>query len=114
MHTDCTLDIMEHLTIRLAQEIRRFSSETCPAFETKELRHEAESRRRRARGGPEKAAHSLAPNIRQPKTLNLQTYKMHALGDYHNQIRMFGTTDSFSTQSVRLYYFVCHSTASND
>ena len=29
---------------------------------------------------------------------------MHALGDYHNQIRMFGTTDSFSTQSVSFHY----------
>ena len=114
MHTDYTLDVMERSTIHLAQQICRFSSETCPAFETKEPRREAESRRRRAQGVPEKAAPPLAPNIRWLKTLNLQTYKMHALGDYHNQIRMFSTMDSFSTQSVRFHYFVCPSTVSND
>ena len=47
MHTDYTLDIMERTTVRLAQQMRKFSSETCPAFTTKELHREAESRRRR-------------------------------------------------------------------
>ena len=103
MHTDYTLDIMEHTTAQLAQQMRNFSSETCPAFATKELRREAESRRRRkAQGGPSKTAYSLAVDVCQPKTLNLCTYKVHALGDYHDQIKMFGTTDSFSTQLVRL------------
>ena len=37
---------------------------------------------------------------RQPKTLNLNTYKFHALGDYANTIRRFGTTDSYSTEPV--------------
>jgi hypothetical protein len=35
-----------------------------------------------------------------PKTLNLFTYKFHALGDYVRTIRLFGTTDSYSTQIV--------------
>jgi hypothetical protein len=35
-----------------------------------------------------------------PKVLNLLTYKVHALGDYVQTIRMFGTTDSYSTQIV--------------
>ena len=105
MHTDSTLDIMERLTVRLAQQMRNFTSETCPSFVTKELHREAESRRRRGvQEGPAKSTHSPALNARRPKTLNLQTYKMHALGDYHNQIRMFGTTDSFSTQSVSFHY----------
>ena len=41
---------------------------------------------------------------RKPKTLNIFTYKFHALGDYVRTIRLFGGTDSFSTQLVR---FVC-------
>jgi hypothetical protein len=40
---------------------------------------------------------SVAP---QPKTLNLNTYKIHALGDYVSTIREFGTTDSYSTETV--------------
>lgn len=34
------------------------------------------------------------------KLLNLFTYKLHALGDYVRTIRLFGTTDSYSTQIV--------------
>ena len=105
MHTDSTLDTMERVTIRLAQQMRKFASETCPAFVTKELRCEAESRRRRqVQEGPTKTIRSSSSDVRKPKTLNLQTYKMHALGDYPNQIRMFGTTDSFSTQSVSFHH----------
>ena len=37
---------------------------------------------------------------RNEKTLNLQTYKLHALGDYTETIRQYGTTDSYSTQPV--------------
>jgi hypothetical protein len=37
----------------------------------------------------------------QPKTLNLNTYKFHALGDYTSTIRQYGTTDSYSTEAVR-------------
>jgi hypothetical protein len=39
----------------------------------------------------------LAPKV---KTLNLFTYKFHALGDYVQTIHLFGTTDSYSTQIV--------------
>lgn len=38
-----------------------------------------------------------APKI---KTLNLSTYKWHALRDYPNTIRQYGTTDNFSTKDV--------------
>jgi hypothetical protein len=37
---------------------------------------------------------------RKHKTLNLNTYKFHSLGDVVPTIRMFGTTDSYSTQMV--------------
>ena len=40
---------------------------------------------------------------RQPKQFNLKTYKYHALGDYCNTIRQFGTTDSYSTVLVGLF-----------
>ena len=42
----------------------------------------------------------MPTNGHRPKVLNLRTYKLHALGDYVVQIRMFGTTDSYSTQPV--------------
>ncbi|KIK79015.1 hypothetical protein PAXRUDRAFT_770925 [Paxillus rubicundulus Ve08.2h10] len=37
-------------------------------------------------------------NSPKAKTFNMQTYKFHALGDYVRSIRLFGTTDSYTTQ----------------
>jgi len=39
---------------------------------------------------------------RKPKGLNLLTVKFHFLGDYVCHIRLFGTTDSYSTQLVSM------------
>ena len=109
MHTDETLMILDRVTARLANQLRTFVAETCPEFSTKELRREVEARRRRETreqlskngappGNPKDCAYT---STRRPKTLNLQTYKLHALGDYSSQIRLFGTTDLYSTQPVR-------------
>ena len=109
MHTDDTLKVLDGVTERLANQLRTFVAETCPEFSTKELRREVEARRRRETreqlskngappGNPSDRAYT---SMRRPKTLNLHTYKLHALGDYSTQIRLFGTTDSYSTQPVR-------------
>jgi len=39
---------------------------------------------------------------RRQKIFNLFTVKLHFLGDYVRHIRLFGTTDSYSTQLVSL------------
>ena len=39
---------------------------------------------------------------RQSKTLNINTYKFHSYGDYARTIWMYGTMDSYSTESVRI------------
>jgi len=41
-----------------------------------------------------------ASSDRKRKTLNLATYKYHALSDYPETIRRFGTTDNYNTQIV--------------
>jgi hypothetical protein len=45
---------------------------------------------------------SARPNHRgrRHKTFNLNTYKLHSLGDYVTSIRKYGTTDSYSTEPV--------------
>jgi hypothetical protein len=43
---------------------------------------------------------ALAPKGKLKKTLNTQTYKYHALADYAEHIRQFGTVDSYSTERV--------------
>ena len=107
LHTDETLDIFERVTKDLGSHIRSFASDTCPSFTTKELPREAEARRRRQ--GQQSSGKSGQPqgatshrHGQQLKGLNLQTYKLHALADYPSQIRMYGTTDSYSTQTVCL------------
>jgi hypothetical protein len=51
---------------------------------------------------PNTAASASAPL---PKTFNLNTYKVHALGDYTSHIRRYGTTDSYSTEVVRVAHY---------
>lgn len=105
IHTDDTLDIFESVTKELGNCICDFASTACPSFATKELPREAEARIRRrvqqARSRPTQS-HGITSHTQaqQPKGLNLQTYKLHALADYPAQIRMYGTTDSYSTQAV--------------
>jgi hypothetical protein len=107
MHTDDTLGLMESVTVMLGNHLRKFTSETCAAFSTKELLREAVARTRRQsreallkQGISSSQQSTTQATTRKAKTLNLQTYKLHALGDYTEQIRSYGTTDSYSTQLV--------------
>ena len=92
---------MELETVELGNHLHTFTSETCAAFSTKELRREAEARTRcQARetllkqGVLSRQQNNTYASTRKVKILNLQTYKLHALGDYVEQIWTYGTTDS--------------------
>lgn len=105
IHTDETLQIMDDVTATLGAELRSFQSHTCSSFSTKELKRESEGRyRRQVRTKNSSGQHPKesipSAYTRHEKTLNLQTYKLHALGDYTETIRRYGTTDSYSTQPV--------------
>jgi hypothetical protein len=102
MHTDATLERLDQLTCKLGRAIRKFSSVTCQAFITHELPRETEARaRRQARKniGKEKEV-SISKATRKLKQFNMSTPKLHFLGDYVSTIKYFGTTDSYSTQTV--------------
>ena len=87
MHTDSTLNLLEVITREFGRLVRQFRDATLDKFNTVELPRETSTRK----GG----LHSS-----KKKMLNLNTYKFHALGDYVATIRLFGTTDSYSTQIV--------------
>ncbi|TEB25371.1 hypothetical protein FA13DRAFT_1756603 [Coprinellus micaceus] len=56
LHTDHTLDILDDLTTTLGEDAREFMSETCGAFETRELEKEYNARlRRQARDAARRA-----------------------------------------------------------
>lgn len=84
LHTESTLDLLEAVTREFGRLMRQFRDKTSDEFNTVELPRETGARKGGAR----------------PKKLNLNTYKFHALGDYVATIRLFGTTDSYSTQLV--------------
>jgi hypothetical protein len=108
LHTENTLQHLERLTTELGQLVRKFRDATQSGFATFELPKETGARKRRQNlksgKGKEKAAADNTSG-RKPQSLNLFTYKWHALGDYVRTIRLFGGTDGFSTQVVSSIYF---------
>lgn len=106
MHTDATLDHLESLTKEFGHLMREFRKHTCSQFQTVELPRELAARNRQQQRVQAKAFNQSNPNTgsssRKQKVLNLFTPKFHSLGDYVQTIRMFGSTDSFSTQVVSL------------
>jgi hypothetical protein len=117
-HTDPSLDLLESTTVLLGEVFRDFDEKTCPGFETRELKREVESRRRRQAKASTlvgshvptasttenaKSLQKASASDRRKKSFNRHTYKNHSLGDYVKMIRMLGTTDSYSTNGVCVY-----------
>jgi len=111
MHTEPSLQHMESLTKELAKLMRSFRNNVCTQFETKELTREAAARQRRAAQQPlsdNPAAPTTTKSGRKVKILNLNTYKYHAMSEYVAFIRLFGTTDNFTTQLVSVTFVNSH------
>ncbi|PPR04570.1 hypothetical protein CVT24_012034 [Panaeolus cyanescens] len=129
LHTDSTLAALTENTRRLGSILREFVKVVCPEYNTKDLPSEEAARacriandlkkgksvgtgqrqsKKTARTGgstQQEDTSSARTSDKTIKTLNLFTYKLHALGHYSNAIRQFGTTDNFSTQMVCLSKF---------
>jgi len=102
LHTEVTLKHLEDVTTALGKLMRDFEHSICSKFQTYELPREVEARKRREQArrlGVDPAPASTAGEKR-TKTLNLSTYKWHALGDYVPTIKLFGGSDGFSSQLV--------------
>lgn len=104
MHTSSSLSFFEQCTKRLGQVIRHFHDHVCPKFKTRDTPQEAAAKLRRDAAGVSKNGADKdnpdAKNKYDAQTFSLETYKLHALGHYPAMIRQFGTTDSYSTQTV--------------
>ena len=107
LHTDHSLNLLNEASRLLGDQLRKFRDFTCAAFKTMELPSETAARRRRKEHSlgttmstPSGSLTTSTPSAAQPKAFNLTTYKFHALGDYVHSIRLFGTTDSYTTQLV--------------
>ena len=107
MHSTSTLSVFDGVTKILGQLLRRFNDHVCPKYNTHDT--PSELKKRASRNASEAAkkktqypvnlkdAEKVAPTKR---NFNLAAYKPHALGHYSSWIRRFGTTDSYSTQTV--------------
>lgn len=115
---------MDRLTTELGQALREFEGTVCSAYTTKELPREMAARERKWKA--REAAQNDAPpepSLQPPKntdcpkppkeefkqqvrSLNLETYKFHSLGDYVETIRQYGTTDSYNSETVRINFFL--------
>ena len=95
IHTEQTLASFEQVTADLGVLLRHFTAVTCHAFRTMELPRERAARIQRAANNPGSAAGGS-----RIKLFNMNTYKLHALGDYPRTVREWGTTDNYTTRRV--------------
>lgn len=106
LHTDSTLTDLEYSTTQLGDLVRKFKSDVCSAYATRDLPSEEAARGRRqaakaARGRQAEAA-PTNPVMKNSKlrTFNMSTYKLHSLPDTVAAIRAFGVTENTSTKNV--------------
>ena len=116
MHTDRSLTLMDNVTTHLGKQMRLFTSQTCAAFSTRELRKEVIARINRAKTSVTQKKTSAPSHLdastsekqtsqcKKTKSFNLNTYKLHSLGDYVATIKRIGTTDSYSTERVNTIF----------
>ena len=101
LQTEDTLALLDQALRQLGMQVHQFQKETCAAFETKELPQESTRRQRRELAEMQSSCRKMPVRSSPlPISFNINTYKFHALGDYTQVIKSFGTTDSYSTQIV--------------
>lgn len=98
LHTDESLTFLDEVTRLLGRQLQKFRDFTCKAFNTLELPSETAAHWRWKKG--QLNTSNTTVSGAHPKSFNLNTYKLHALGDYVCTIRLFGTMDSYTTQIV--------------
>ena len=97
----------------LCQALKYFEDVTCPRYKTKELPREVHARtaRQRAQAARGIDVNQNVSNKVKGKRFNMSTYKIHCIPDYPDAIRKYGTTDSYSTQTVGYAHFITEYTA---
>lgn len=103
MHSETTLTFLDGTFKRLSRQLHKFRDITCAAFTTMELPKETAARERKAvreGSGADNVDAGRLGGGRKGKKFNMNTYKFHAMGDYLQSIRLFGTIDSYTSQIV--------------
>jgi hypothetical protein len=101
MVTDSEIDSLEQATQLLGQLIRKFTKDSFK-YDTKETPAEVRRRKRQAtdklsKGEAAEAQENIGARSRK---FNMETAKLHFLGDYAESLRKYGTTDGYSSTIV--------------
>jgi hypothetical protein len=103
------VEVFDGVMKNLGQLLRRFNDHVCPKYNTRETpseykkrssRNASKAAKNKSDSAKKKDKGKIAPT---KKDFNLAAYKPHALGHYSSWIRRFGTTDSYSTQTVLFF-----------
>lgn len=101
LHTDSTLAQLRDVTVDFGNAIRTFQVGCCEAFDTRETEAEHQARISKARAAAASnsagGANAEIDTTRQPRKLNLNTFKFHSMGDYTATIQNFGSTYNYTT-----------------
>jgi endonuclease/exonuclease/phosphatase family metal-dependent hydrolase len=98
---DSSLAVLDHATAAIGAELCQFAAITCPAFNTKKTEAEYMKRMRAESCKHSGSNAALVPfSGHRNRQFNLNTIKLHSLGDYVSNIKHIGTTDLLSTQKV--------------
>ena len=108
LQTDSTLDDLENSSTRLGNILRKFKTNVCNDYATRDLPSEeaARGRRQAAEAQKAKGRHTTAPPtnltaaIPKSRGFNMETYKLHGFPDYAASIRAHGVTENTSTKNV--------------
>lgn len=109
MHTETTLQYWEQVIISLTHCLREFQHSS-QELNPKETPTERNTRVRRTQKRQREKETTWVDTSSQVRTLNLNTYKFHAICDGPASVRQFGTLDSYSTQivsTVLAYFSTC-------
>ncbi|EIW80114.1 hypothetical protein CONPUDRAFT_58371, partial [Coniophora puteana RWD-64-598 SS2] len=116
LHTDDTIELLEHTTISLGASARKFQAEVCPSYDTRKIPSETSAHGHRAvtkianlKG---KARKTNVAQSSKRKVLNFDTYKYHSLGNTVKSIRHYGTMDNYN--SLLVFLLTMHATFNAD
>lgn len=114
LQSDLSLNRLDDSTTELGKSLRIFQKKVAIHYKTSELPKEVNARQRRKtaqnnkgkgkgkRRVPDDEGVPLEPRR---KLFNLSTWKIHGMGYYTKFIRLFGTTDSYTTQTASFFHF---------
>jgi hypothetical protein len=115
LHTESTLTELENSATRLSNLLRKFKTDVCSAYSTRDLPSEEAACGRRQAAKAKKAAEGPQPTAvvtrpvakkSQLRVFNMETYKLHGLPDYPATIRAFGVTENTSTKNACSLSFI--------